>query len=61
LSQLGSDTSWKLLVNPTVTAGDIRVQQYQNFIVNVPEPTTLLLLGSGLLGLVAVGRKKFRK
>jgi hypothetical protein len=27
----------------------------------VPEPGTLLLLGSGLLCLVAVGRKKFRK
>ncbi len=27
---------------------------------SVPEPGTLLLLGSGLLGLVAVGRKKLR-
>ena len=32
-----------------------------NFTVNgvsVPEPSTLLLLGSGLLGIVAIGRKK---
>lgn len=27
----------------------------------VPEPSTLMLLGSGLLGLVMVGRKKIRK
>ncbi len=27
----------------------------------VPEPSTILLMGAGLLGLVAVGRRKFNR
>ena len=32
-----------------------------DFIVPVPEPSTLLLLGSGLAGVAAFGRKKLAK
>jgi len=34
---------------------------YENGTAPVPEPSTILLMGAGLLGLVAVGRRKFNR
>jgi hypothetical protein len=46
-------SSWLLAVNPTVTEQSrIGVEPYQNYLVQVPEPTILILLGVGLLGLM---------
>ncbi len=47
----------------TDAAGDMAMQLYGEPVDNspVPEPTTILLLGSGFIGLAGYGRKKFRK
>jgi hypothetical protein len=45
----------------TTQTDDVQIEDVGGNASAVPEPATILLLGSGLIGLAGVGRKKFFK
>lgn len=58
----GADLELSFSLNPVVGRGEFTLSGTSNAIGEpVPEPATMLLFGTGLIGLAAVGRRKIRK
>lgn len=55
---LPTTSNWVLAVSPVISeGGNVEPAKYQNYLVRVPEPSALLLLGLGLLSLAGLKRR----